>query len=131
VVTQIGNQHGLSVRGSARATALPGDQVEAYQRDGFVSPITALSILEASLGGRPKAVELSLTNLSFGWAYDLATRSGVLGPDILVWARRCSQRELSDLVHRHAGRLVRRRVFRTRSDLPRRHVHQRITSGLS
>ena len=89
----------------AMPTALSRDQLAAYQRDGFVSPIASLSIpeakhflaeyeqLEASLGGRPKAVELSLTHLSFGWAYDLATHSrvldaveGVLGPDILVWA---------------------------------------------
>jgi len=83
---------------------LSTEQVGQYERDGIFFPILVLTAeevarfraafeeLEARLGGKPKAVELSQTHLYFRWAYDLATRPkvldavvDVLGPDILIW----------------------------------------------
>ncbi len=83
---------------------LSGAQVERYREDGILFPIPALSPsevarfreafydLEARLGGKPSAQQLSQTHLYFRWAYDLATHprvldavEDVLGPDILIW----------------------------------------------
>lgn len=84
--------------------ALSTGQIERYEQDGIFFPIrvlnaeevsrfrTAFEEVEARLGGKPKAVELSQTHLYFRWAYDLATHPAVLdavedvlGPDILIW----------------------------------------------
>ena len=80
------------------------EQVERYHREGVLFPVPALSRpevepfcagyfdLEARLGGKPSAQQLSQTHLYFRWAYDLATHPAVLdaveailGPNILVW----------------------------------------------
>ena len=85
-------------------TALSREQVERYRRDGILFPVPALSAdevarfragymdLEARLGGKPSAQQLSQTHLHFRWAFDLATYPAVLdavedvlGPDIMVW----------------------------------------------
>jgi len=65
------------------------EQVERYHREGVLFPVPAL---EARLGGKPSAQQLSQTHLYFRWAYDLATHPAVLdaveailGPNILVW----------------------------------------------
>src|SRR2546427_750177 len=84
--------------------SLSREQVERYRRDGILFPVPALSAdevarfragymdLEARLGGKPSAQQLSQTHLHFRWAYDLATYPAVLdavedvlGPDIMVW----------------------------------------------
>ena len=81
------------------------DQVDRFQRDGFLAPIPALSEeeterlcvayeeMERYFGRRPKSTELSLTHLTFRWAYELVTHQAVLdavedilGSDILVWS---------------------------------------------
>ncbi len=83
---------------------LSREQVERYRDDGILFPIPALSLtevarfreafydLEARLGGKPSAQQLSQTHLYFRWAYDLATHprvldavEDILGPDILIW----------------------------------------------
>jgi hypothetical protein len=76
-----------------------------YEVYGLVFPIRVLTPneaqryraacdeLEASLGGRPRTVEVRQMHLHFPWAYELATHPRVLdavedllGPDLLVWA---------------------------------------------
>ena len=69
---------------------LSRDQVERYHEDGILFPIPTLSPaeiarfreafydLEARLGGKPSARQLSQTHLYFRWAYDLATYPRVL-----------------------------------------------------
>jgi hypothetical protein len=83
---------------------LAEEQVSRYRTDGIVFPIPALTTdevvkyreafydLEARLGGKPSAQQLSQTHLYFRWAYDLATHPAVLdavedvlGPNILIW----------------------------------------------
>jgi len=83
---------------------LAREMVERYHREGVLFPIPALSAtevgrfraaffeLEARLGGKPSAQQLSQTHLYFRWAYDLATHPSVLdgvenilGPNILIW----------------------------------------------
>ncbi|MDA2931030.1 phytanoyl-CoA dioxygenase family protein [Acidobacteria bacterium AH-259-O06] len=83
---------------------LSQEQFRSYQQKGVVFPIKVLSPeevawfcaqfekLEARLGGKPKAVQLSQTHLHFAWAYELSTHPGVLdavedilGPNIMVW----------------------------------------------
>jgi len=85
-------------------TVFTREQVERYHREGVLFPVPALSRpeverfrvgyfdLEARLGGKPSAQQLSQTHLYFRWAYDLATHPAVLdaveailGPNILVW----------------------------------------------
>jgi hypothetical protein len=81
--------------------ALPG----AFWRDGLFFPIGVLSaeeallyrrecdLLEESLGGNPKTVEVRQMHLHFPWAYALATSprildavEAVLGPNLIIWA---------------------------------------------
>jgi hypothetical protein len=80
-------------------------EIGAYRQDGFVFPIPVLSAadaiqyreacdeLEASLGGKPRTIDVRQMHLHFAWAFDLATRPAVLdavedilGPDLLIWA---------------------------------------------
>jgi non-haem Fe2+, alpha-ketoglutarate-dependent halogenase len=79
------------------------EQVEQYERNGIVFPMSVLSpeevsqfrsafeLLEARLGGRPTHRQLIQPHLCYRWAYDLATHPAILdvaealiGPDILV-----------------------------------------------
>src|SRR5207244_8249037 len=99
---------GLGYPVPQEATRMPRfftrEQVERYHREGVLFPVPALSRpeverfrvgyfdLEARLGGKPSAQQLSQTHLYFRWAYDLATHPAVLdaaeailGPNILVW----------------------------------------------
>jgi hypothetical protein len=81
------------------------DDRQRYQRDGILFPLAALtpaeasqyriacSQLEASLGGRPRTVEVRQMHLHFPWARELATRPRILdavelllGPNLLVWS---------------------------------------------
>jgi hypothetical protein len=83
-------------------TASP-EQVEQYERDGILFPMSVLSQdevsrfrsafedLESRLGGRPQHRQLIQPHLCYRWAYDLATHPAILdvveaiiGPDILV-----------------------------------------------
>jgi non-haem Fe2+, alpha-ketoglutarate-dependent halogenase len=84
---------------------LSDKQIRAYERDGFVFPISVLSgaeakgyrnacdALEADLGGKPRTIDVRQMHLHFAWAFSLATQAAildpveqVLGPDILIWA---------------------------------------------
>jgi ectoine hydroxylase-related dioxygenase (phytanoyl-CoA dioxygenase family) len=83
---------------------LSSAQLERYHRDGILFPIPVLAPdedgrfreafydLEARLGGKPSAQQLSQSHLHFRWAWDLATHprvldavEDVLGPNILIW----------------------------------------------
>ncbi len=87
------------------AKLLSTSQVESYEQDGLVFPVTVLAAeeaaqylsmtneLERQMGGRPRPTDLSMLNLHFRWAYDLACHpkvldavEDVLGPDIIAWA---------------------------------------------
>jgi non-heme Fe2+,alpha-ketoglutarate-dependent halogenase len=74
------------------------DEIAAFGRDGFLSPLDGISPDEAAAAGREVArfgdgaEALRLTHLWFGWAYDLVLTprlldraEGLLGPDIVVW----------------------------------------------
>jgi ectoine hydroxylase-related dioxygenase (phytanoyl-CoA dioxygenase family) len=82
---------------------LTPDQVESYQRDGLLFPLSALSAgeveyfrachdeLDQQLGGRPTAEQKGDRHLDVKWICDLATHPAVLdavediiGPDILI-----------------------------------------------
>lgn len=82
---------------------LTAEQVEQYERDGFLCPISVLSddavercraafdAVEALAGGR--LLRLDLGHLYFRWAYDLALHpvvldvvEDILGPDLLIHA---------------------------------------------
>ena len=84
---------------------LTKQQIADYEKDGYLSPIPVLSMeevryfreayeeLEAALGGRPKATDLSLTHMHFPWSWDLIHHTkmldaveDVLGPNIICWA---------------------------------------------
>lgn len=84
---------------------LTQEQVERYREEGYLSPIPVLSDnevrhyrssyeeLEAALGGRPKATDLSLTHMHLPWSWDLIHHprvldavEDILGPDIVCWA---------------------------------------------
>jgi hypothetical protein len=83
---------------------LTDDHRRRYREDGLVFPIQVLmpeeaqiyrracDDLEASLGGRPRTIDVRQMHLHFPWAYALATHPRVLdavedllGPDLLVW----------------------------------------------
>jgi non-haem Fe2+, alpha-ketoglutarate-dependent halogenase len=78
-------------------------EIEAYQRDGILFPVPALTAgevarfraavedLERRLGGKPSPAQMAQPQLHFPWAYELATHPAVLnaiedaiGPDILI-----------------------------------------------
>jgi len=80
-------------------------QIEQYRDEGYLSPIPVLSDdevqryrdayeeLEAALGGKPKATDLSLTHMHFPWSWDLIHHprvvdavEDILGHDIVCWA---------------------------------------------
>lgn len=82
---------------------LTQSQVDSYQRDGLLFPLSALSDAEVKsfrlchdeldrfLGGRPSAEQKGDAHLYFKWICDLATRPSVLdavqdiiGPNILI-----------------------------------------------
>lgn len=84
---------------------LTDEQRRRYQEDGLVFPVPVLTPeevqtfrracddLEASLGGRPRTIDVRQMHLHFPWAYALASHprildavEDVLGPDLLVWA---------------------------------------------
>ncbi len=81
---------------------LSSEQVERYNRDGVLFPMTALSSsevsrylsaleeVEARTGANQQALRMS--HLYFRWAYDLATQPGIidkvasiLGPEVIIW----------------------------------------------
>lgn len=80
-------------------------QIDQYRDEGYLAPIAVLSDnevrryrsayeeLEAALGGKPKATDLSLTHMHFPWSWDLIHHPSVLdavedilGHDIVCWA---------------------------------------------
>jgi ectoine hydroxylase-related dioxygenase (phytanoyl-CoA dioxygenase family) len=82
---------------------LTPNQVDSYNRDGLLFPLTALNATEVEyfrnchdeldqrLGGRPTAVQKGDRHLDIKWICDLATHPAVLdavediiGPDILI-----------------------------------------------
>ena len=84
------------------------DQIEAYGRDGFLSPVTIVSEQEASrirgkiealekqLGGSISGTDRSKLYLRYRWIYELATTTAMLdvaedllGPDILLYYGNC------------------------------------------
>lgn len=84
-------------------SSLSRDQIEKYERDGFVHPVRIMSADEAwrfregfekleTLQGR-KLEYAAMTHLFFRWAFDLSTWpsilnavEAILGPDVLVQA---------------------------------------------
>ena len=101
----------LVTQGIMMAGSLTSEQVEAFQRDGCVFPITVLNPTEAGLfraeferyqadyqcrieTSPPADREdwLVFPHLRHGWAYDLVTHpriaaaiESILGPDVMVW----------------------------------------------
>ena len=86
------------------STALSAEQVARYQRDGYLTPLPALSQPEAGTllaqleaeereeGGKLSASSNQKSHLLFPWLADLVRRpeildhvEGVIGPDILLW----------------------------------------------
>jgi len=84
-------------------SSLSREQIERYERDGFVHPIRIMSTgeaqkfragfeeLETLLGRRVEYA--AMTHLFFRWAFDLSTQPGILnavqailGPEVLVQA---------------------------------------------
>ena len=84
---------------------LTEEQIRQYERDGYLSPIPVLSPeevqrfraayleLEAAMGGRPKATDLTLTHMHFPWSWEfihhekvLDAVEDILGPNIICWA---------------------------------------------
>src|SRR5262245_27071796 len=80
-------------------------QKSRYRQDGAVFPLPVLTSeevqryrsacdeLEASLGGKPRTIDLRQMHLHFRWACELATHprildavEDVLGPNLLIWA---------------------------------------------
>ena len=85
--------------------SLDPQQQQAYQDDGVLFPLTAVTASEASVacghaldflerqGPYARAVDSSQVHLFLPWAFDLVTDSrvldaveGVLGPNIIGWA---------------------------------------------
>lgn len=89
-------------------SVLTRDQIEAYGRDGFLSPVTIVSeqeatrirgkieALEKQLGGSISGTDRSKLYLRYRWIYELATTTAMLdvaedllGPDILLYYGNC------------------------------------------
>lgn len=88
-----------------RSPLLAEQQIACYRTEGFAFPVPVLNssqsaeylaacdALEASLGGKPRTVQVRQMHLHLRWAHELATQprildvvESLLGPELLIWA---------------------------------------------
>ena len=94
----------------ARATRLTKDQVESYNRQGFVRPFTAYSpdqilgvrayfdrLLEKTIASGGNSYSISTAHLKYGGVYDILTNpvivdhvSDLLGDNVVAWGSHSS-----------------------------------------